>query len=973
MRSSILGIWGTIVCAALAACGGGSGGGSEPLASPLTISPSSATVNAGASQAFSATGGFAPYRFSIPTGSGSINADTGQYTAPNIASTVVVRVTDSRGSTADSTVTVRAPLSVIPATPIIGVGTQQQLQASGGQSPYTYSVTAGQGTIDATGTFFAPGQPGTSTIRIADAAGASLLVNVTINPALSAFPDAITMTASSGQAQAFTGVGGAPPYTYVVQGAGTIDAAGRYVAGTSSGRATVRVRDAQGSTATASVDLVAVRTNGAVRAAVNDGTSWWIAGDFTSVHPHLAGGAILLDAQTGDPQLACNLGVGFNGQVTTIARSTTHYFVGGDFTRYRGQPANRLAKISVSNCALDTAFMQGSGFNAAVRKVVTAGEAVYALGSFSSYRGTSVGSLIKLNALTGAVDTAFDPPIVDGDRIEALVASSNGVYIGGIFVLELPAQTLAFLAKLDLNTGAVDRSFARPDAFDNNVTGLLLDGAALYVWGLFDSVAGRGTGGLVKLDATTGNADTAFAAQDGVVGTVYDLSIAGNALFVGGFFSEYRGAPVRNIVKLNKNSGAVDSGFTPGTSTDEPIARVVASGNSVYIGGNFSTYQGLPAAGIAKLDASTAALDRVFTRSTGFDQTAFIPQRYVVDLHSSPDGLFVGGNFRAYRGFAAPKLAKISVATGERDPVFNTPASADRTVIALARDGSSLYFGGSFSRWGDQPYRYFLKIDANTGAVDPTFNQATGIDGNPVTAITVSGSSVYVGGAFSSYRGVARSSLARLNKSNGDLDQNFTALLSAGVPVWSIDVLGTQLLVAGSFFPGIVKLDAATGAADRTFGASGGPFLSVVVSGSSFFGGGQFQSYSGELVDGLVKASITDGALDRSFSQLPGFQRPIFGAFSLVNALSLSNGSLYAAGLFESYRGLPVGSIAKLDPLSGSLDPNFTRADGFNGIVNHLSSLNNQLWVGGDFTEYRGQRAYFFVPIDQTTGAEIPW
>jgi hypothetical protein len=868
-------------------------------------------------------------------------------------------------------VTVRAPLSVVPATPTVGVGTQQQLQVSGGQAPYTYSITAGQGTIDATGRFLAPNQPGASTVRIADSAGASLLVTVTINPALSAFPEAVTMTASSGQAQVFTGVGGAPPYTFEVQGPGTVDATGRYVAGTSSGRATVRVRDAQGTTAAATVDLFAVRTNGIVRTAVNDGSSWWLGGDFTSVHPHVAGGAILLDAQTGDPLLACNLGVGFNGQVTTIARSATHYFVGGEFTRYRGQPANRLAKISASNCALDTAFTQQAGFDSAVRKVVAVGEAVYVLGSFTSYRGRSVESLIKLDGLTGALDTAFDPPVANGSRVDALVASPGGVYIGGIFVLELPAQTLAFLAKLDINTGAVDRSFARPDAFDNTVTGLFLDGSALYAWGLFRSVAGRNTGGLVKLDAVTGNADTAFAAQTGFVGNMFDIAVAGDALFVGGVFSEYRGASVRNIVRLNKNTGAVDSGFNPGTSTDEPIAKVVAVGNSVYIGGSFSSYQGLPAAGIAKLDAGTAALDRVFTRSTGFDQSAFFPQRYVVDIHASTGGLFVGGNFRTYRGFAAPKLAKISVATGERDPAFNTPASADGVVFALARDGSSLYVGGSFSRWGDRPYRYFVKIDANTGAIDPLFNQATGIEGNPVTAITVTGTSVYVGGSFSGYRGVTRFSLVKLNKTNGDLDQNFTALLFAGVPVWSIEVLGAQLLVAGAFSPGIVKLDAATGATDRTFDVRGGPFLSVVVSGSSFFGGGNFQGYSGERADSLVKASLTDGALDRGFSQWPGFQRPIFGALSQVNALSLSNGSLYVGGLFESYRGLPVGSIAKLDPQSGSLDPNFTRADGFNSLVTHVSSLNSQLWVGGEFTEYRGQRAYFFVPIDQTTGAAL--
>jgi hypothetical protein len=42
---------------------------------------------------------------------------------------------------------------------------------------------------------------------------------------------------------------------------------------------------------------------------------------------------------------------------------------------------------------------------------------------------------------------------------------------------------------------------------------------------------------------------------------------------------------------------------------------------------------------------------------------------------------------------------------------------------------------------------------------------------------------------------------------------------------------------------------------------------------------------------------------------------------------------------------------------------------GCNGNVSSLTPVGASLYVGGDVTSYRGAPAYFFFPVDATTGA----
>jgi hypothetical protein len=72
----------------------------------LQISPVAITLVVGTTCTFSARGGSPPYSFSLVSGSGSIDADSGQYTAPGSPASDNVRVQDSLGAVSQAVVTV---------------------------------------------------------------------------------------------------------------------------------------------------------------------------------------------------------------------------------------------------------------------------------------------------------------------------------------------------------------------------------------------------------------------------------------------------------------------------------------------------------------------------------------------------------------------------------------------------------------------------------------------------------------------------------------------------------------------------------------------------------------------------------------------------------------------------------------------------------------------------------------------------
>lgn len=146
----------------------------------FTLSPLSVTMAVGTTQTFTATGGVGAKTFSLVSGSGSINATTGVYTAPAMATTAVIEVADSIGNTLQATIDVVSTLTIGPKNIFIPIGSKvSSYTATLGTSPYTYSVISGGGSIVAgTGVYTAASTAGTGVVRVTDNIGTTNDTNV---------------------------------------------------------------------------------------------------------------------------------------------------------------------------------------------------------------------------------------------------------------------------------------------------------------------------------------------------------------------------------------------------------------------------------------------------------------------------------------------------------------------------------------------------------------------------------------------------------------------------------------------------------------------------------------------------------------------------------------------------------------------------------------------------------------------------
>ena len=228
----------------------------------LAISPSSIVLGTGGSVAFGAFGGVAPYTFSVVSGGGAVVAATGAYTAPAVADSVTVRVTDSDlpASSAEATIAVYEPLRIVPEGTTMSVGSSFGFSAMGGKTPYTFAVASGGGTIDAaSGVYSAPGAAGSAVVRVTDDLGNTRNAAVTITAAQPLVITPASTTLLVGGSHIFAAVGGISPYTFSILGPadGSINAVtGEYSAPGAPATDTIRVTDAANNTSDASVSVV---------------------------------------------------------------------------------------------------------------------------------------------------------------------------------------------------------------------------------------------------------------------------------------------------------------------------------------------------------------------------------------------------------------------------------------------------------------------------------------------------------------------------------------------------------------------------------------------------------------------------------------------------------------------------------------------------------------------------------------------
>jgi len=254
------------------------------------------------------------------------------------------------------------------------------------------------------------------------------------------------------------------------------------------------------------------------------------------------------------------------------------------------------------------------------------------------------------------------------------------------------------------------------------------------------------------------------------------MAADGASLFVGGNFTTVNGVSKRGLAKINLATGAVDPNFV---ATSGPVDDMVIVGSRLYIVGEFNTVNGQTRTRAAAVNTTTGALDPTFNP---------LVDARVMTVAASPDGsrIYIGGNFLNVSWFPRDYMAEINPDTG----AVQGPTDFDRSRAAVldlqvSPDGSKI-FGGT--RWN-----IGIQWDAATGDEDWNVDA----DGD-TQAILLSNGYVYQG-FHDGFQGDTTQRVHAVDPANGSVQAGFRPASSSHPGVWTLDADG-RYLVAGGYF-----------------------------------------------------------------------------------------------------------------------------------------------------------------------------
>lgn len=210
----------------------------------VDVTPSLLTLAVGTTAQFNATGGTAPYSWSVSDATvASIDSTTGLLTALAEGQAIVTAM-DSNGVTGSATATITTVL-VAPDTASLRINDSQLFTVAGGTAPYTWSVSdTTLASIDSTGLLTALAI-GTVQVTAIDANGVSDSSGNVIISDIAITPNTALLTV--GESLQFNATGGAAPYSWSSGNltVATIDATGLLTA-VGAGITAVTVTDVNG-------------------------------------------------------------------------------------------------------------------------------------------------------------------------------------------------------------------------------------------------------------------------------------------------------------------------------------------------------------------------------------------------------------------------------------------------------------------------------------------------------------------------------------------------------------------------------------------------------------------------------------------------------------------------------------------------------------------------------------------------------
>ncbi len=554
------------------------------------------------------------------------------------------------------------------------------------------------------------------------------------------------------------------------------------------------------------------------------------------------------------------------------------------------------------------------------------------------------------------------------NTIRALSSQSGDLFVGGLFdrIAGISANRVAFW------------DGDRWNAMGSGVNGPVDDldastGGSVYVVGSFSNAGGIAADGIARWNSGTGQWSALATNVNGAVTAVLVQQVGGSdVVYVGGSFTSIDGVSANRIAKFSNGSwSALSSGLSGGTAPQVfDLAVNPANVNQIVAGGTFSSAGGSTANNVAIWTGS--AWQSLGTGSSnGVNQTV----RFV-DFRGT-NMVVVGGSFSAAGTITNVGGAAVWKGSNTWEAMAGRGVVGD--VRGIVENANFTYVMGNFSRGvnpnGNSVFSpNIARWDGNIWSPVPDTSNALGTNGAILRAERLgSGSDTFfIAGAFGTAHGLELNFVGMVLPQQGFLpgavDRFFPlagGLEGSNAKVFALQPRSGEIIAAGRFELGSNRLltnIASFDPVERVWSPLAGSGESGVnddVRDLALRGSDLIA------VGEFTKAGGIDAAGVASWNGT-GWMALATSINGRVNAVVVNGSDIYIGGEFTLVDGVPANRIARL---SGGVWQ--AVGAGTDGAVNSLLFKSGQLYAGGLFANAGGNAASNIARWNGTTWQAI--
>ena len=330
--------------------------------------------------------------------------------------------------------------------------------------------------------------------------------------------------------------------------------------------------------------------------------------------------------------------------------------------------------------------------------------------------------------------------------------------VAGLASLTAPARGVQTAQSVVVNPNPVDWT---PHVLDGEVNAITQVGSTVYLGGRFTRVRSATStteiarANIVAFNATTGVISSFAPNFNGEISSIV-ASPDGASLYVGGFFSTVNGVSSPRLARISTADGARVAGFTV-PSLNGAVRDLRLVGNRLWVAGNFTHVGGVAQPVLATLNATNGARDGFMSQTISGVHNGGTTSVLKIDV--TPDGsrLFAIGNFTTVNGQTRRQVAAFDIngataalATWATTFYSSTCSSSFNTYMRdldISPDGSYVVFTTTGAYRGittSCDTAARFEVRAPGSDVRPTWTDYTG--GDTLYAVAVTGEAVYIGG-----------------------------------------------------------------------------------------------------------------------------------------------------------------------------------------------------------------------------------